>query len=92
MGKSLRAFVVHDWLYSIKCGYPMPQRKCDAILYQLGLQDGESWFDAQSINKGLALGGWTCYKKSKPIVKPVSRSVLVNICESNRYRLKEWSE
>lgn len=90
MGKSLRAFVVHDWLYSSNCGFDFKQRECDSILYTLGREDGESWFDAQAINKGLALGGWTCYDKSKVRVEPVSESVITAIATDNHYRIQRY--
>ncbi len=90
MGKSLRAFVVHDWLYSvIPSNYlKLPQRECDEILYTLGRYDGESWFKAHAINKGLVIGGWCCYKKTKPIIKPVSETTLKYIANSNRYNIE----
>ena len=72
MGKSLRAFVVHDWFYSKGEG-DYKQRECDRILYDLSRLDGESWFDAQMINKGLAVGGWACYKKSEARKETVSK-------------------
>ena len=92
MGKSLRAFVIHDWLYSLNCGFDIPQRKCDKILYSLGRDDGESWCDSQAINKGLLLGGWTCYKKSKPIIHPVSDSVIKFIANSNHFRVEKYGQ
>ena len=93
MGNSLRAYVVHDWLYSAlpeREEYGFSQRECDKILYNLSLEDGESFISAQTINKGLLLGGWTHFKKNKPVVKPVSRSVLKFIVESNKYHLEDW--
>ena len=51
--------------------------------------DGESWFDAQAINKGLALGGWICYKKSEARKESVSKKTLDFIAMSNFYRIIE---
>jgi len=90
MGKSLRAFVVHDWLYSSNCGWEFTQRECDEILYLLSREDGESWCDAQAINKGLLLGGWTCFDKSKVRVEPVAESVIKSIANDNRYRIERY--
>jgi hypothetical protein len=90
MGKSLRAFVVHDWTYSTNCGMSLKQRKCDSLLYTLSRQDREGYFSAQSINKGLMFGGWTCYKKSKPKIEPVSESVIKAIANDNRYRIEPY--
>ena len=90
MGKSLRGFVVHDWIYSSNCGLNLKQRECDEILYVLGREDGESWFDAQSINKGLLLGGWTCFDKSKVRVEPVAESVIKAIATDNHYRIERY--
>ena len=95
MGKSLRAYVVHDWLYSKlpnRLGINLSQRQCDKVLFDLSLEDNESWVSAQAINKGLLLGGWTHFKKSKPIVKPVSKSVIKYIIESNRYQTERWCD
>jgi hypothetical protein len=90
MGKSLRAFVVHDWLYSSNCGVKLSQRQCDEVLYNLGREDGESWCDAQAINKGLLFGGWTCYHKSNVKVEPVAESVIKFIANSNHYRIEQY--
>jgi hypothetical protein len=90
MGKSLRAFVVHDWLYSTNNGTTLKQRHCDDILYVLSREDGESWLDAQSINKGLMCGGWTCFKKSKPRVEPVAESVIKSIATDNHYHIERY--
>lgn len=90
MGKSLRAFVVHDWIYSSNCGLKLNQRECDEILYILGREDGESWIDAQAINKGLLLGGWACFDKSKVRVEPVAESVIRTIATDNHYRIQKY--
>ena len=90
MGKSLRAFVVHDWLYSSNCGWDYKQRECDSILYDLGREEGESWCDSQAINKGLLLGGWTCYHKSKVRVEPVSECIIKAIANDNHYRIEKY--
>lgn len=88
MGASLRAFVVHDWLYSKGKG-KWKQRQCDEFLYDLGREDGEGWWAAQSINKGLAIGGWACYKKSPAKMEKVSESTLRYIAHCNGYKLEK---
>lgn len=92
MGKSIVAFVVHDWLYSILLDSWWPfndlsRSDCDHILYQLSIQDGESWTDAQLINKGLKLGGWACFKKSDPIMQQPKESVISYMAECNGYKI-----
>mgnify|MGYP003626607069 CR=1 FL=1 len=89
MGKSLRAFVVHDWLYSKQLSIHYKQRVCDKILYDLSREDGESWWDAQMINKGLSVGGWYNFKNNLPKVEEVSFKVINTIARSNGYRIEK---
>jgi hypothetical protein len=85
MGKSLRAFAVHDWIYSQSVDVLEHQRDCDKVLYDLSRADGESWVKAKMINKGLLLGGWTHFKKIKPRIEKVSKSVIKYICKCNGF-------
>ena len=85
MGKSLRAFAVHDWLYSYGVDIFGSQRECDKALYELSRLDDESWINANLINKGLLIGGWTCYNKNKPRIEKVSKSVIKYICKCNKF-------
>jgi len=87
MGKSLRGYVFHDKIYS-KDFEKYKQRECDQFLYDLSRDDGESWWSAQKINKGLALGGWANFRKTDAKFRPISKETLEYIAESNGYKLK----
>lgn len=67
-GKSLRAFIIHDYLYSKGVMDHIKQRDCDEILYQLSIKDGESSWKAYLINKGLLAGGWYNFNKKEAII------------------------
>jgi hypothetical protein len=87
MGKSIRAFVFHDKIYS-KDFTRFKQRECDKFLYDLSRDDGESWWSAHKINKGLALGGWANFRKTDAKFRPIDRESLMYIAESNGFKLQ----
>jgi hypothetical protein len=86
MGKSLRAYVFHDMFYS-KGFKKYKQRECDKFLYDLSRDDGESWWSAQKINKGLAIGGWANFRKTPAKFRPIDKETLQYITKSNGFKL-----
>ena len=84
-GKSLRGFVAHDYSYGKDIG--LTRKEADNLLYELGREDGEGWWDSQMIYRGLRLGGWTHWQKAGIQFEKPGREVIEYIARSNGYKL-----
>lgn len=62
MGKSLRAFVLHDYIYRTR-SVKISRSVADTALRILSIADGESFAAAKWIYRGVRIGGYFSYKK-----------------------------
>ncbi len=58
MGKSLVAFVIHDYLYASDSTVAVERKVADEVLYQIGRFCGESWYTANKIYYAVRMFGW----------------------------------
>ena len=91
-GKSIRAYVWHDWAYSKDKLKQYSRKEIDDILYHLGSEDGEGYWTAQAIRKGLWIGGSFAFNKENAVVVENSRRTISYIAESNGYKLIKKEE
>jgi hypothetical protein len=57
--------VLHDWLYSNQDKHKLTRLKCDNLLLEAMIAQGQGWWKRQTIYRGVRLGGWLAWRNKR---------------------------